>query len=292
MTAETDLYQRPRDPRSEQRLQELASKLIADGAMAPDSAPPAVSTPRAAAAGGAVVEIRRVHPNPRNIRSEIGDVTEMAASMALHGVLQPLVVRDLPGIPGDFEIIAGHRRHAAAQLAGLDEVPVTVRAAAASVADAELMLIENLHRSGLNPMDKAEAMGELRDSGYSAGRIAESIGVSDSAVYYYLSLLDLDDKSRQRVRDGRLSAADAVDGIRRARRKQRRQEGKAQLTGGMWEPDHFTDKHPLARKAAALCDARQHTMRRRVGRIACGQCWETVIRQDERVAESTLASQE
>ena len=58
----------------------------------------------------------------------------------------------------------------------------------------------------------------------------------------------------------------------------------------LWEPDHFTTGHRLAREARALCDAREHTGRRRVGKVACGQCWETVIRQDERAAEAALAA--
>ena len=58
---------------------------------------------------------------------------------------------------------------------------------------------------------------------------------------------------------------------------------------GGWEPDHFTSQHPLARKAKALCDGREHQMRRRVGKHACGECRETVIRADERAVTAALA---
>jgi ParB family chromosome partitioning protein len=80
--------------------------------------------------------------------------------------------------------------------------------------------------------------------------------------------------------------------IRRTRQRQRKREGKPEMGGGEWEPDHFSPRHPLAKKAAAMCEARGHTMRRRVGKTACGSCWETVIRADERIVAETLAGQE
>jgi ParB family chromosome partitioning protein len=291
----TDLYRRPRTPHEERRLQDLTEQLIATGTVAPDDAPVSDATPPGrqspAAAGQSCAHVSRVHPHPGNIRSELGDLEEMTASIRAHGILQPIAVEPHPSRAGHWQVIAGHRRLEAAKLAGLDVVPITLRQPEESTLPAELMLIENLHREGLNAIDKAEAMGALRDAGYSTARIAESIGLAEGTVYYYLSLLDLDDKSRQYVRDGRVSAADAVSGIRRARKRQRKKDGKAPAGGGLWEPDHFTGQHQLSRKAAALCDAREHTMRRRVGRIACGQCWETVIREDERTVKAALAGQ-
>jgi ParB family chromosome partitioning protein len=132
-------------------------------------------------------------------------------------------------------------------------------------------------------------MGRLRAKGYSVSRIAKSTGFAEATIYTYLALLDLDNRTRQMVRDGRLTVSDALAGVRRARKQRRKREGKAEV-GPMWEPDHFTGQHQLARKARKLCDAREHTQRRRVGRVACGQCWETVIRQDERTAEAALAA--
>jgi ParB family chromosome partitioning protein len=289
----TDLYRRPRAPHEERRLQELTEQLIATGAVAPDGGPADGGQPqpaeRAAAAPGQLgALISRVHPHPGNIRSELGDLDEMAASIRAHGILQPVAVEPHPARAGHWQVIAGHRRLEAAKLAGLDVVPITLREPDGAL-PAELMLIENLHREGLNAIDKAEAMGALRDAGYSVARIAASIGLAEGTVYHYLSLLDLDDKSRRYVRDGRISASDAVAGIRRARKRQRKKEGRAPMGGGLWEPDHFTGQHPLARRAAALCDAREHAMRRRVGRTACGQCWETVIREDERTVKAALA---
>lgn len=231
--------------------------------------------------------VSRVHPHPGNIRSEIGDLGETVASIRAHGILQPLAVEPLPGKPGHWQVLAGHRRLAAAKAAGLQSVPITVREPGDSEPE-ELMLVENCHRQDLSIMDKAEAMGTLRSKGYSVAKIARSTGFAEGTVYNYTALLDLAPQTREMVRDGRLSAIDALAGVRRARRQQRKRDGKA-AAGTLWEPDHFTGQHPLARAARKLCDAREHTMRRRVGRIACGQCWETAIRQDERTVGAALA---
>jgi ParB family chromosome partitioning protein len=296
----TDLYQRPRTPHEERRLQALTDQLVANGTVVPDDAPgggqpqPAAAAQDPAslagqpAAGQGQALITRVHPHPDNIRSELGDLEETAASIMAHGILQPLAVEPMPGIPGHWRVIAGHRRLAAAKAAGLKVVPITVREPDGAEPE-ELMLIENCHRRDLSVMDKAEAMGALKSKGYSVAKIAKSTGFAEGTVYSYLALLDLDDRTRRMVRDGRLSAADALAGVRAARKRQRRKAGRPAI-GPVWEPDYFNGAHPLARKASQLCDAREHTARRRVGKVACGQCWETVIRQDERTAEAARAA--
>lgn len=298
MTTAADLYQRPRHPRDEQRLKELTDQLIATGAVAPDDDPGDSGRPRPAAGpeagqpavGQGQALVSRVHPHPGNIRSELGELGETVASIVAHGILQPLTVEPLPGKPGHYQVIAGHRRLAAAKAAGLAKVPVTVRQPDDAQPE-ELMLIENCHRQELSLMDKAEAMGALKGRGYTVARIARSTGFAEATVYNYLALLDLDERTRDMVRDGRLRAVDAFAGVRAARKKQRKKAGKKPV-GPYWEPDHFTSGHQLARKAKALCDAREHTARRRVGKIACGECWETAIRQDERIAEAARTSGE
>jgi ParB family chromosome partitioning protein len=235
--------------------------------------------------------ISRLHPHPDNIRDELGDISGLAASVAVHGILQPVVVEHHPDKPGHYQIIAGHRRFAAAKRARLEMVPIAFRQAAKDSPAAEpeeLMLVENCQRADLNPMDKAEAMGKLRKKGYSNIRIARSIGLSDATVGYYLSLLDLDVKSQEAIRRGDLSASDGVSAVRRVRAKDRKRDGRPAM-GPVWEPDHFTSQHPLARKARALCNGREHSARRRVGKLACGECWETAIRADERTVAAALA---
>jgi ParB family chromosome partitioning protein len=236
------------------------------------------------------VHISRLRKHPGNIREDLGDLTELAASIAAQGILQPLVVRQHPTEPGAYEIIAGHRRAAAARIARLEEIPVTVRRlvpdnpAAQAI---EVMLVENCMRRDLGPVEKAEAMGALRSYGLTAAQIARRTGLSGATVGYYLSLLELDDDARKRVRDGHIPVGEAIAAVRRVRARQRSRRGDRRQ-GPVWEPDHLDARHPLARKARAMCDAREHTMRRRIGKVACGQCWETVIRQDEQLAVRTL----
>lgn len=129
-------------------------------------------------------------------------------------------------------------------------------------------------------MERAEALGALVNRGYTQDQIARRTGKSVSWVNYYLSLLDLDTGSQEKVRAGELAVTHAIDGVRRARKAARKKRGStADFT---WEPDHLADGHPLAKRARTMCDTREHGMRRRLGGIACGQCWETVIRIDER----------
>lgn len=240
----------------------------------PESAPPP-------ARPGIVVPVAEIEPSPRNIRESLGDLDELAASMRRHGVLQSLTVRPHPTRPHGYQLIAGHRRLAAAQMAGLTQVPVIVRGAGGVDTAIEQMLIENCHRQDLTPMEKATAFGQLRDLGHTQSQIAARTGFKQATVSYYLTLLDLDDASQERVRAGQLSAAEAVEGVRRVRAEARKKAG-GRHPGAAWEPDHFTDAHPLAARARKMCDGRGHAMRRRIGRQACGQCWESVIRIDER----------
>jgi ParB/RepB/Spo0J family partition protein len=236
----------------------------------------------------AYLDMSLIHPHPANVREDLGDLTELVDSLRAHGVLQPLVVRPHPRRSGEFELLAGHRRYAAAKLAGCDRVPVTVRHGVDDGQVLEVMLVENCQRRELGAMEKAEAMGALINRGYSAADISRKTGISASTVSYYLALLELDDDSRARVRTGQVTASDAVAAVRRTRKATRARAGSdADFT---WEPDYLAATHPQARKARKLCDARAHTMRRRIGKTACGQCWESVIRQDERVVVGAIAA--
>lgn len=235
------------------------------------------------------VHISRLREHPANIREALGDLTELAASITAQGILQPLVVEPHPSDPDAYQVIAGHRRLAAARLTNVQQIPIAVRRPGGTAGALEMMLVENCMRRDLGPVEKAEAMGALRNHGLSAVQIGRRTGLSDATVGYYLSLLDLDDGARKQVRDGRIPVGEAIAAVRRVRARQRKSKGRPKA-GPVCEPDHLDARHPLARKANAMCDAREHTMRRRIGRVACGQCWETVIRQDEQLAVRTLRS--
>lgn len=133
---------------------------------------------------------------------------ELTASIQLHGVLEPLVVRRLPG-DERFEIVAGERRWRAAQRAGLHEVPVHVREATDQAAF-ELALVENVQREDLNPIEFAEALGRLiADYSYTQDSLASLLNRDRSTLANALRLLKLPDKVRQLVIEGQLTEGHA-----------------------------------------------------------------------------------
>jgi ParB family chromosome partitioning protein len=142
---------------------------------------------------------------------------ELAASIKSQGVVQPIVVRTLPG--GNYEIVAGERRWRAAQIAGLETIPAVVRRVPdeASIA---IALIENIQRENLNPVEEAAALQRLIDEfGMTHQRVAEAVGRSRAAVSNLLRLLSLNPELRQLLENGRLDmgharALLALDGAR------------------------------------------------------------------------------
>ena len=109
------------------------------------------------------IPVNLLHPNPWQPRQDFSEenLTELANSIKSQGIIQPLLVRQLPD--ESYQIIAGERRYRAAKLAGLSTVPAYVR----SFSDDEVMLcalIENLQRENLNPLEEALALKSLRDN--------------------------------------------------------------------------------------------------------------------------------
>lgn len=232
------------------------------------------------------VPIKNIHPNPDNPRFEAGDVTALARSISDEDLLSPLLVIPAPEFgDGHYMIEDGYRRWVASKERNRVSLNCTVRYPAENedrrVRALITGLITDLHKEHLTAMERAEAYGRLRDEGgMSQGEIAQRLSLNTSTVSRYLSLLELSDKSKNDVRTGKLSVENAITAVKKHRAGQRKKEGKKPVDVG-WEPDHFTRNHHLARKAQTMCDAREHTGRRRLGGVSCGQCWETVIRQDE-----------
>ena len=156
-----------------------------------------------------LLPIHKVEPNPDQPRREFDEeeLQALADSIATHGVVQPLTVREMPN--GYYQIIAGERRWRAARLAGLSEVPAVVMEAD-DRKTMELALIENLQRQDLNPVE--EAMGYhalMADYGLTQEETAERVGKSRPAVANALRLLSLDPEVLLMVRKGNLSAGHA-----------------------------------------------------------------------------------
>lgn len=164
-----------------------------------------------------VLDAQYVHPHdlapsPTNPRKTFpaDKIAEMAESIRRHGILQPILVRPLPGEPGRYEIIAGERRWRAAQLAERALVPVLIRHLS-DQETVEFQVIENLHREDLHPLEEAEGYELLMQRhAYSAEELAAKIGKSKAYVYARLKLTALCDAARVAFREGKLSASTAL----------------------------------------------------------------------------------
>ena len=159
--------------------------------------------------GAQLLPLQKVEPNPLQPRKSFDpdELQALADSIAMHGIIQPLTVRQLPS--GFYQIIAGERRWRAARLAGLDEVPVVVIEADDKKA-MELALIENLQRSDLNPIEEAKGYQQLiTEYGMTQEVTAERVGKSRPAVANALRLLSLSPAVLELVEQGRLSAGHA-----------------------------------------------------------------------------------
>jgi ParB family chromosome partitioning protein len=147
-----------------------------------------------------------VERNPNQPRAAFDEqlLGELAASIAVHGILQPIVVRPLAD--GGYQLIAGERRLRAARLAGLDTIPAITRDTDDGETSLELALIENIQRENLNAIETALAYRELIDRfGLTHEAVARQVGKSRVAISNSLRLLDLADETRQAIVDGRIS---------------------------------------------------------------------------------------
>jgi ParB family transcriptional regulator, chromosome partitioning protein len=151
------------------------------------------------------IPIDRIARNPHQPRSSFDEASlgELSASIAAHGLLQPIVVRS--ATDGGYELIAGERRLLASRAAGLSTIPAVVRETDGGEA-LELALVENLQRADLNAMEEAGAYRELIDLfGLSHEAVARQVGKSRVAISNALRLLDLAPETRQAIVDGRIS---------------------------------------------------------------------------------------
>ena len=155
------------------------------------------------------IPLELIRPNPNQPRRHFDEpaLLALADSIRARGVLQPVVVRPLPG--GRYELVAGERRFRAAGIAELDTVPAIVR----ETDDAErleLALIENMARADLNPVEEARACATLVDDlGISKEEVARRVGRSRVAVSNLIRMLDLPDEALTMVERREISAGHA-----------------------------------------------------------------------------------
>ena len=155
----------------------------------------------------------RLHPNPDNPRQGLGDLTELADSIKAKGILQHLVVMPQEDRPGEYTIIMGHRRHAAAVQAGLKELPCLVEGKVGRSDQVALMLAENLHRSNLTPYEEGQGFQMMLDLGETEDTISQKTGFGKTTVRHRINIAKLDQKKIKKLQDDpsfQLSLTDLV----------------------------------------------------------------------------------
>ena len=208
----------PRTPDTRQRLGRGLAALLGDSGQAPQD--------RHYLQNVNQVPIELIRSNSRNPRTNFveSELEELAASIRERGIIQPLIVRPLPGVSDAYEIVAGERRWRAAQRAGQHKVPVICL----NIPDSEALefsIIENVQRSDLNPLEEAKGYAQLAsECGYSQSDIGRIVGKSRSHVANTLRLLALPEHTRELLQSGAITA------------------GHARALLGLENPDSIADK--------------------------------------------------
>jgi ParB family chromosome partitioning protein len=188
--------------------------LAASGGTAPAPAAPTMAPiPGAPAEQRAprTLPIALLRPNPFQPREHFDPeaLEELTASIREKGVIQPIVVRPVPGQPDEYQIVAGERRWRAAQKARLHEVPVVIKAFSDAEA-LEVALIENIQRADLNPIEEARGYRQLIDRfNYTQDALGQLIGRSRSHIANTIRLLQLPQAVQDYIYSGKLSAGHA-----------------------------------------------------------------------------------
>ena len=153
------------------------------------------------------IKISDIEPRGDQPRKTFDDETLqlLADSIAIHGVLQPIIVRENPRFPGSYEIIAGERRWRASKMAGLSEVPVVV-IDGDDLKVAQISLVENVQRENLNPVEEALAYSALLERyNMTQEQISREVGKSRSAIANMLRLLDLPDEVLEMLKEEKIT---------------------------------------------------------------------------------------
>ncbi|MBQ1234050.1 MAG: ParB/RepB/Spo0J family partition protein, partial [Oscillospiraceae bacterium] len=161
------------------------------------------------AGGVQTLGIYEVQPNEAQPRRDFDEeaLQELAESIAQHGVLQPILVRSLPG--GGYRIVAGERRWRASRMAGLSEIPAVVKEMT-DQEEFEAALVENLQRTDLNPIEEALGYRQLKEEyGMTQEQIAKSVSKSRPAVANAMRLLSLPEAVIDMLRENKLTAGHA-----------------------------------------------------------------------------------
>lgn len=153
--------------------------------------------------------IELLKPHPKNPRKDVGDVTELAESIKTNGIFQPLTVLSGDAVDG-YTVIIGHRRLAAAKLAGLETVPCNV-AEMTEQEQVSTMLLENMQRNDLTVYEQAQGFQMMLDLGETEQSIAEKTGFSKATVRHRVKLLELDREEFEKSQERQVTLSDYIE---------------------------------------------------------------------------------
>ncbi|MGN8245259.1 ParB/RepB/Spo0J family partition protein [Cellulomonas soli] len=218
------------------------------------------------------VRLADLRPDPNNPRTDLTDVVDLAESIAQVGLLQPIIVRR----DGDgLVVVCGHRRLAALQHLAWTSVDVIVRREMPADHVLAAMLAENNQRVSLDPIEEARALNRLKViERLTDGLLAKRIGRTQSYVSGRLALLSLSVQEQEEVRAGQRPLTFSI-----AQGRVRSGKVRNRAKGAGW---HLSLTHPLASRARARCVKLEHPRGSKLGSVACGRCWESVIRSHEK----------
>lgn len=223
------------------------------------------------------VTVADLHPDPANLRGDtviVDDIEQLADSIRENGLLQPIVART--DEQGRLFVVAGHRRLAAVQRLRWTHVDVIIRPPMRPDAVIAAMLIENGQRRDLDPIEEARGIHRLKTvDGLSDAAVGRKIGRSQSHVSARLALLNLSVEEQEAIRTGEITLTGGTN-LGRLKSGKTNKSSKGHISVPFHGPTH-----ELAPKASARCKRLGHR-RKLTGGVACGPCWESVVRSDER----------
>ncbi len=157
------------------------------------------------------IKVSDIEPRKDQPRKQFDDesLQLLADSISIHGVLQPIIVRENKDFPDTYEIIAGERRWRAAKMAGVSDMPVVI-VDGDDLKIAQIALVENVQREDLNPVEEAFAYQDLIDKfGLTQEQLSKEVGKSRSAIANMLRLTDLPDEVLELLRDEKITSGHA-----------------------------------------------------------------------------------
>lgn len=173
--------------------------------------------------GIVTIGLEHIHPHPDNPRKDLGDLTELAESIKKNGIMQNLTVIPKEGEPGEYITIIGHRRSAAAKLAGVTEAPCRVVEGMTDKEQMSTMLEENMQRNDLTIWEQAQGFQMMLDLGETEDTIAEKTGFSKKTIRHRLEKIK-DVKTRDKILKDSTDSRDLARRAINAQKEQKRQE--------------------------------------------------------------------